>query len=703
MAGEIKGFNSPSIAFKVKPAKTISYHEKLMPSTNEMISMENYLSGKVNEELLLNMLLSVENKAKALDYLLKHIHENHGILMFRDKQSLFEGFVSALIDDNDKVKSGCTKLISKIIPQLGGDLDDHMTKVLPRVIANVGSRTVSLQKESIQALHVYMKHSLDVYPILNSIAHDGMRHKDGRVRQQVIFSFPTLLFAEFKDEDFFDIVHSLVFNLTETLVDKEIVLHVLDKVSGFLRKDAFNEYINRLSSPLQHTYFNCCSASVDKLIDTSAPNRIALHSKHSESNHETDALSSSRSHYDIPEKHSNFKSDHLDSVKWQNASAYSNIPIDSKSNTPNSLINNNAQRYELSFIPQSILEQLSHPEHTIRLQAIKEFKDILQSLRDSDLIKDNVLPLMSLLQLVFNDKNFRVASGALKIVSVVISKVGSDLSKFLPLFVRFVSNRLGNVKDAVKSECYKVLFQIMEKVGQQQVLDFFWDKLSHKQYKVREDFLCFIIATLLSSYQSQKFDNLDLNEICKHVANCLTDSQPLVRRAALDCIAVLGYIMGTSNKAILSAVDKVELRHENASGIMSAVQARLLKQQLPRLNENMLVEYAVLPTSSAPVGSLQGADIQWILAAEKSRKPSSPKGLHSSHEAVKHLYKSDTVRSINSVSSNSKGPQQTRRHMSAGKSRHFPWASQEDLTNSKHPSSAPVNGAKVRNMFHFYI
>ena len=698
MAGEIKGYSSPSVAYKSKPAKTIKYHDKLMPSQNTVMSMENYLSGKVNEELLIDMLLSEDHKEKALDFLIKHLHENHGILMFRNKQSLFQGFVSALVDNNNKVKSGCTKLISKIIPQLGGNLDEHMSKVLPVIITNIGSRTVSLQKESIQVMHVYMKHSLDVYPILNSLAHNGMRSKEPRVRQQVIYSFPTLLFAEFKDEDFFDIVHSLVQNLTETVVDKEILLQVLDKLCIFLGKKVFNENISRLSSPLQHTYFKSCTASVDKLIDTNAPNRVALHSKHSESLHEKRANFSSTTEFGVLEKQSNFyKPDHFEPVssrRQNNSELYSNLSVDSKSNTANSFISNGASSYELSFIPQSILEQLSNPDHSVRLQAVEEFKDVLQSLRDTALIKDNVMPLMSLLQLVYNDKNFRVACGALKIVSVVITKVGSDLNKFLPLFVRFVSNRLGNVKDAVRSECYKVLFQIMEKVGQQRVLNFFWDKLTHKQYKVREDFLCVVIATLLSSLKHQNHDNLNLGEICRHVANCLTDSQPIVRRAALDCIAVLGYIMGNSSRDILSAVDKVELRHDNATGIMSAVQARLLKQQLPRLNENLLVEYAVLPTTSASVGSLQGADVQWILAAERNRKPNSPKGLHSSHESMKHLYKPEAAKPAQNVASDVKEVQQTtRRHMSAGKSRHFPWASQEDP--SKHPSSAPVNGAKV--------
>ena len=691
MAGEVEGYISPSISF-VKPAKTINYHDKLM-SSNKKINMENYLSDKLNEDILLSLLSSNDNKIKALEYLNDNLQENHGILMLRDKQSLFKGFASALVDENEKIKNKCTKLISKLIPQLGGDLEDLMQEVLSRIIHNVGSRVVALQKESLHALYVYMKHSLDIYPILNSIAHDGIKNKEARVRQQVIQSFPTLLFAEFKDEDFFDVVHCLVINLTETLVSNEIVLQVLEKLSNFLSKNVFNEYINRMSSPLQHTYFKCSTASLDKLIDMNAPNRIALHSKHTESA----SVVTGHAEFPVTKKQSNLltKGDIFDNVptrRRHDASKFSNISVDTTSDSTDTF-NNKAKGYELSFIPKSILEQLSSAEPTMRLQAVQDFKDVIQSLEDTALIKDNIMPLMSLLQLVFNDKNYRVACGALKIVSVVVSKVEADLNKFLQLFVCFIGNRLGNVKDTVRSACYKVLFQIMGKVGQQRVLDFFWDKLTHKQFKVREDFICVVIATLLMCLKTRNYDNLDLNEICVRIANCLTDSQPVVRKAALDCIAVLGRIMGTTSKEILSAVDKVELRNDNASGIMSAVQARLLKQQLPKLNENLLVEYAVFPSSTVRVGSLQSADIQWILAAEKNRK-NNPISLHSSHNAVKQLYKMDSVKSLDNASQDSNLSQTSRRHASAGK-HHFPWTSQEDLSNSKHPSSAPVNGVKV--------
>ena len=695
MAGEVERFISPSsIALKVKPAKDVKYHEKLIAS-NKAMSMESYLSDKLNEDLILNWLLSNDCKVRALECLEKHLQENHGILMFHNKESLFEGFATAL-DSSDKASHLCTKFISKIVPQLGGDLDKYMEKVLCHIISNIGNRAVTLQKESMQALHIYMKHSLDIYPLLKAIAHHGIQHRDAKVRKQIIYSFPTLLFPEFKDEDFFDVVHSLVTNLTETLVDHDTTLHVLDKLSEFIGKTVFNDYISRLSSPLQHAYYHCCTASVDKLIDTKAPNRIALHSKHAESLHNPNISTSSIDDRLPTENHSgNFaNSGHFDAVPSRRRhpfNAYSSNVQEPLSDSQNYSANSRIKSSELS-VPDSIISQFSSSEHSVRLQALDAFKEVL--LKDTSTISDNVAPLLSLLQPLYNDKNFRVACGALKVISIIISKLGSDLNKHWRLLVNVVSSKFGHAKDAVRSDCYKILLQIMGGIGYQKVLDLLWNKLELNKWKVREDFLCFIIATLLTSLKSRNYKDLDFDEICKHVAGCLTDSQPNVRKASLDCIAVLGQILGTTSREILSAVDKVELQHDNASGIMSAVQARLLKHQLPRLNENMLVEYAIFPSGNASVGSLQGADIQWVLAAERLRKSGSPIGLRASQENVKQLYKLESARSLDGASSNSNP---ARRNLSAGKLRQqFPWASQEDFVTSNLPSSAPVNGVKVR-------
>ena len=697
MAGKIDRFVSPSIAFEVKPAKSIHYHEELTSSTSSI--MDDYHPNEINEDAFLSLLMTDEKQGKAIQYLDQHMKKNNGKFIFHDVRTLFQGFKKAMSSSSQKVCIQCTKIIAKIIPQLGVDIDKFMNKLLFTIMNNMGSQSVLLQKESIQLLYIYMKHSLDVNQILQVIAIEGIQHEDPRTRHQIVHSFPTLLFSEFKGEDFFDIIKSLTTNLTETQVDHEVLLQVLCKLKEFLGKDVFAKYINRLPSPLRHTYYKCYQAANKK---TNQQSQIILYNKDTD----LDRHSSIASNYPLsiientPEHRlSNYaKSGHFDTVprRRQHANIYTSVASFSPYDTSTSSINSHyaktePSRFELSFIPKFIIEQMSNPDHTIRLQAVEGLREVLANLKDSYLIKESMVSLLNLLQPVFDDKSYRVACGALRAFRVMIAKVGPDISSYVKLFVFAISRKLGNVKDSVRSECYKVLLQIMGLVGRQKVLNLFWDKLTHKQYKVREDFLCIIIATLLSSLKNRNYSDLDFDLICTKVAGRLTDSQQIVRQAALDCVAVLGHILGTTNKKLLSAVDNVELRHDNASGIMSAVHARLLRKQLPRLNENMLVEYAVFTSSDSSVTSSLGSDLQWVLAADKSKKTNTSKAIYSSQDRVSKQFSADkSLASKNDVTTDVVKLQQARRHVSAGKHKKFPWIDHENALSSDHPSSAPV-------------
>ena len=705
MAGEIERFVSSSLAFEAKPAKSIRY-DHLITSKRSLSIMENYLPADINEDALINLLLSDDKQLRALNYLEHLLQKSNGDFTFHNKRSLFKAFAKLLADSSPKVSLHCTKLLSKLIPLLGVDADVYLVKMLPSIICNIGNSSIPLQKESIQMLYIYMKHSLDVDQIFQYIARHGIQHENPKIRQQIVHSFPTLLFSDFKTEDFFDIINSLAINLAETYIDQNVVLQVLHKIRDFLGKDAFTVYINRLSSPLRHNYYKCCVTASEKT-SVHSSNEHSAYLRQNEANHEKNTskypLSIIENSSSDNRQNNNFsKSGHFDTVPSRrrhhlNVRSSLETMVQYDSRTPGSngnLTRQEQARFELSFIPQYIIEQMSSSEYSIRLQAVEGLRDVLSNLKDPALIKENMVPLLSLLQPVFDDKNFRVACGALKAFGVMISKIGPEINSYVKLFVFAISRKLGNVKDSVRSECYKILLQIMSLVGRQKVLDLFWDKLTHKQYKVREDFLCVIIATLLTSLKAKSWNDLDFDLICNHVAARLTDNQQVVRQAALDCIAVLGHILGTTNKKITSAVDKVELRNDNASGIMSAVHARLLKKQLPRLNENMLVEYAVFSTPAVSLDSPLGADLQWIYSAEKPKKANTPKNIYVPHE--KDGWRSeDSSKSRNTVA-DAGIFRSTKRHVSAGKNRKFPWTSQEEILASKLPSSAPVaNGLKV--------
>lgn len=139
----------------------------------------------IEEDVIIKSLSVEVEREKALKYLDKQIQDNNSLLIFQDKTSLFQGFGQALNGKDANVRVECTKLIAKIIPQLGPDLEECMHYVLPKIVSNVGHVT-ALQKESIQTLHICMKHASNVYHILKVIAEEGIKHRDRKTRKQII-------------------------------------------------------------------------------------------------------------------------------------------------------------------------------------------------------------------------------------------------------------------------------------------------------------------------------------------------------------------------------------------------------------------------------------------------------------------------------------------------------------------------------------
>ena len=58
------------------------------------------------------------------------------------------------------------------------------------------------------------------------------------------------------------------------------------------------------------------------------------------------------------------------------------------------------------------------------------------------------------------------------------------------------------------------------------------------------------------------------------------------RLACMECFAVIGWHIATSNMSnsiIAQAVNQIEVLHDEAEGLMGAVNARLVRKQMPKL------------------------------------------------------------------------------------------------------------------------
>ena len=221
------------------------------------------------------------------------------------------------------------------------------------------------------------------------------------------------------------------------------------------------------------------------------------------------------------------------------------------------------------------------------------------------------------------------------------------------------------------------------------------DSLKHRKSGVREEALNIIIASLLT-FPSYDFD---LAQLCQMLAPTLKDVKRRVRQASLESFAVLAQAMGPSRiSPLIHAVDQVELNMEE-DGVMKAVQARLARRRLPRLNDDGLVEYATpIPTSATsrnnPTVSKEN-DVQWIMKGTGSITTGSARERSHADPRSLELSQPSPTRAIPAQTSNQESSP-PKRYYSAGKGRSkLPWEDELD-SSLEHEDNIPVTNSVSR-------
>ena len=87
-----------------------------------------------------------------------------------------------------------------MLPHVGGDaLDLCMAEVMPNLVPCLGSPRIPVRKATIQAVHVYLRFTLDVASVLKAIVGHGLEHQNPEIVHEILISIP-LLFPEDFDE-----------------------------------------------------------------------------------------------------------------------------------------------------------------------------------------------------------------------------------------------------------------------------------------------------------------------------------------------------------------------------------------------------------------------------------------------------------------------------------------------------------------------
>ena len=159
------------------------------------------------------------------------------------------------------------------------------------------------------------------------------------------------------------------------------------------------------------------------------------------------------------------------------------------------------------------------------------------------------------------------------------------------------------------------------------VLECLLERIKDRNAKAREEFVNIVTAAVLR-FGGEKFDSL--RKVLLLVVPLLCDIKRNVRHAALECIVALFTTMRKYDRnasALLDQLEKVADLHEMAESmplLREVIRHRLRRNVMPRLNDDMSIEYGVkIPSTSSMFVGSDELDIEWIVSASSSSSASS--------------------------------------------------------------------------------
>ncbi|KAJ8045653.1 TOG array regulator of axonemal microtubules protein 1 [Holothuria leucospilota] len=528
----------------------------------------------------------VEHRSYLLDELYSRVNKYAGQVAIENRQDLFLSLAHALEDYDWEVRQKTVEIIGIVLPHLGDELDHCMDYVLPQVIYNVGDKKVVVRKAAIQTLHLYMQHTSNLSRVFHAVVKYGLEHADRAVNIQATVSLPIFLTSDFASSDIYPIIHSLAVKLCKGQ-DAELVAVTavtLEAISKKVGQERFNIFIERFPPEIKELY--------------------EVKSKHFKDSENLDLNSNQKGVIDksLPQEFAR--------SAIQNEVTNSHSVADLHLSQDNNIL-------RFGIIPQNIMNGLMDQDDWYgRLTATQALKTLISKLDNTSQLKTQFVAFVSFLCQLLEDSNFKVSLVTIEIFQELVCKLNQEIKQYLRPVVSALTKRFGDNKTVIRQANMRVMRKLMQTLEPKPVIDVVSESLRHKKSGVREEALHIIIAALLT-FPSNDFD---LPKLCDCVAPTLGDPKRKVRQASLETFAVLAQAMGpTKITPLIRAVDGIELQM-NDEGVMKAVQARLARRQLPRINAEDTVELpSPLPSSaSSRSASSVGFDTVWILKAAGS-------------------------------------------------------------------------------------
>ena len=631
------------------------------------------LVRNMDEQFVLNCLNNQQfhKRAEILEDLRLTLKRNGGIFPFPkgSKMPIFMALSDTLQDPNWDIRHKCTLFVCEAIPKFGDELDDCMHEVLPALIPGIGDSKITVRRAVMQTLHTYMKYSYDVPAIFQYICRHGLENRDLRVRKEMTNALPVIITREFSQEDF----SAVMVTLGRTLVENHTPgadelaltsLSVLEKIRELVGENTFNIYLQKMPPNVRSQYSKLRHGAHQEASNPENSERVPKKSKRPGYAGDNDVTTSYMQVGDQPIIH---------------------VPRNRQTK---------GEALEFGIVPVHIMNRLGEEDFRSRAQAVEELKGIVTDLETPEPLTPHLLHFISFLNNLLDDSNFKISTVTLEILGSMVDLLNLGVKPHLKPIVLALTKRMGDNKIVIRLAIMSVVMKLMHILSPMTVISVISENLNHRNSRVRQETINIIIASLLT-FPSVDFD---LAALCTEVGPTLVDPKRQVRQASLECFAVLAQSMGAGNlQPLARAVDDVELRYDG-DGAMHAVQAKLARRQLPKLNRDGLVDYASpVPTAATSRSSsgimTHGADTDWILSASGGAG-SSARSTRS--EAMELESVTSSARSTPDI-----GPS-PRKPRSAGRHSRLPWEEEPNVANgyATHNVSTQKVAPNVENWIH---
>ncbi|XP_035717783.1 uncharacterized protein LOC118439769 isoform X1 [Vespa mandarinia] len=179
-----------------------------------------------------------------------------------DTRLIFVEISERLRDPEWEVRQHALRVLMDVMPTLSSEIvDEVMQPVVPELLNNLGHAAPAVRKGALDALRVYLVHSLDRERIVKNIFRDGFNRRDVQDVFQtnlitgVILSAPSLLFPSSSgSRPSKDIVKYVTFSLASRLTQvayQEAILKSLMKIREIIGVGEFDDIISGCDGELK--------------------------------------------------------------------------------------------------------------------------------------------------------------------------------------------------------------------------------------------------------------------------------------------------------------------------------------------------------------------------------------------------------------------------------------------------------------------